>query len=243
MDRKRAMAIITLTLFATSGLIPLSALAAGNPDATNLPEFFGVAVLVGSSQNNFPQGAGSTYPPAPGGSGQKPGGFMGLEVGPGLPTGVTIVILGEGGVDAFWVGAAAGTTPPLVPFSQEYYSSQTPGLGPYYASASPSITSAIPGLWLDEFDKKRRTRAQIYVEILELVRGRGPMTPFSIAFYGRLNHKRAKECVDFLKLCGYLQPEEEEDKVAYALTNEGAAFLERAKALFLRQKQFIPVSE
>ncbi len=69
------------------------------------------------------------------------------------------------------------------------------------------------------------------------------MTPFEIAFYGRLNHKRAKEYLDFLKLCGYLQPEEEEGRVSYFLTNEGGAFLERAKALFMGQTRVRPVSE
>ena len=242
LERKRAMAMIALMLFATSGLIPLSAVAAGSPDATNLPWAFRTVVYVTSSENSLPQGAGSVYPPAPGGSAQQSGGSIGLETSAGLPAGVMILFLGEDGIAAVWVGAAGVTTPPVGAFSQEYYSSQTAGPGTYYQSTSSAVTSAIPGLWLDMFDKKtRRTRAQIYVEILELVRGRGPMTPFEIAFYGRLNHKRAKECLDFLKLCGYLQPEEEEGRVAYFLTNEGEAFLERAKALFVGQKAVRPV--
>ena len=102
----------------------------------------------------------------------------------------------------------------------------------FYSTYPSHVTAAIPGLWLDSVNRKRRTRSQIYVEILELLR-RGPMTPFEIAFYARLNHKRAKEYTEFLKLCVYLQTAEDVDgKKVYVLTKEGVSFLERAKALF-----------
>ena len=116
----------------------------------------------------------------------------------------------------------------------EYSSSSQP----YYTSSSSlsSVAAAIPGLWLDSSNRKRRTRSQIYVEILELMKQRGPMTPFEIAFYARLNHKRTKECADFLKLCGYLQDVGENGRITYVLTREGLGFLERAKALFQETK-------
>lgn len=96
-----------------------------------------------------------------------------------------------------------------------------------YATA----TAAIPGLWLDS--SKRRTRSQIYIEILELMK-RGPMTPFEIAFYARLNRKRTKDYTKFLKHNGFLQEEMEPEtgKIVYVLSKEGFHFLERAKALF-----------
>lgn len=120
--------------------------------------------------------------------------------------------------------------------SQQYFSTNgeiatSTTLQSYYSTNPSYLTAAIPGLWLDS-NRKRRSRSQIYVEILELLR-RGPMTPFEIAFYARLNHKRTKEYTEFLKLCDYLQTAEEEGgHKVYVLTKEGTAFLERAKALF-----------
>ena len=92
-----------------------------------------------------------------------------------------------------------------------------------------SITSAIPGLWLDS--SKRRSRSQIYVEILELMK-RGPMTPFEIAFYARLNHKRTKDYAEFLKRSGYLETVVEDGRMTYVLTKNGIVFLDGVKALF-----------
>jgi predicted transcriptional regulator len=92
-----------------------------------------------------------------------------------------------------------------------------------------SITAAIPSLWLDS--TKRRSRSQIYVEILELMK-RGPMTPFEIAFYARLNRKRTKQYTEFLKNAGYLEMLNEEGKMNYVLTSSGLAFLEKFKAVF-----------
>jgi predicted transcriptional regulator len=92
-----------------------------------------------------------------------------------------------------------------------------------------SITSAIPGLWLDS--SKRRSRSQIYVEILELMK-RGPMTPFEIAFYARLNRKRTKQYTKFLRQAGYLESRDEEGRTTYALSSSGLAFLEKFKTVF-----------
>lgn len=252
LDRKRAIAVIVMMLFASSGLIPFSTVGAGNPDTTNPTRVSSVVVIPSSSQNAPSQGAGIVHASVPGGGGQLAGSSSGPETEPfattspgptaGVPTGITVSTQQEGSI-----GVVTTSAPAL--FLQGYLrtyntggDAYASGLESYYPSTSPSITSAIPGLWLDASDKRRRTRAQIYVEILELVRGRGPLTPFEIAFYGRLNHKHTKQCMDFLTICGYLQPEEEEGKVAYGLTNEGVAFLERAKALFMGP-QFVRVSE
>lgn len=101
----------------------------------------------------------------------------------------------------------------------------------YSSSTVPfaSVTSAIPGLWLDS--SKRRSRSQIYVEILELMK-RGPMTPFEIAFYARLNHKRTKDYAEFLKRSGYLETVVEDGRLTYVLTKNGIVFLDGVKALF-----------
>ena len=110
------------------------------------------------------------------------------------------------------------------------------GFGPSEASflfpqpsISPPMTAAVPKLWVDFF--QRRSKFEIYVEILELMK-RGPMTPFEVAFYGRLNRKRTKEYVEFLGRRGYLQAVTEEGKITYVLTKNGLAFLERFRALF-----------
>ena len=60
------------------------------------------------------------------------------------------------------------------------------------------------------------------------------MTPFEVAFYARLNHKRTKEYTEFLAEAGYLQPANEEGRVLYALTNDGLGFLDRAHSLLAK---------
>jgi predicted transcriptional regulator len=111
--------------------------------------------------------------------------------------------------------------------SNAYYVSPTSQS--YSTLSASSITSAIPGLWLDS--SKRRSRSQIYVEILELMK-RGPMTPFEIAFYARLNHKRTKEYSEFLRRSGYLEAVQEDGRLTYVLTKNGMTFLEKMKVLF-----------
>lgn len=106
---------------------------------------------------------------------------------------------------------------------------------PYYATSSlPPVSTTVPSLWLNfSRRKKRRARSEIYIDILELVKDRGPMTPFEIALYARLNLKRAKDCITFLSLCNYLQQTREMDcRTSYVLTKEGLKFLERAEAFF-----------
>jgi predicted transcriptional regulator len=103
-------------------------------------------------------------------------------------------------------------------------------LGPWSASTISSVTAAVPKVWW-EFSQ-RRSKFEIYVEILELMK-RGPMTPFEVAFYARLNHKRTKEYTEFLAQAGYLQGVNEDGKVLYALTKDGLGFLDRVQSLLV----------
>lgn len=78
------------------------------------------------------------------------------------------------------------------------------------------------------------------MEILDVMK-RGPMTPFEVAFYARLNHQRTKAYAEFLEKSGYLQAVVEDGRKMYVLTKDGASFLERAKALFVGTR-FIEVT-
>lgn len=104
------------------------------------------------------------------------------------------------------------------------------GEGMVVPSSVSSVTAAVPKIWWDFF--QRRSKFEIYVEMLELMKS-GPMTPFEVAFYARLNHKRTKEYAEFLADAGYLQPVTEEGRVLYALTNEGQGFLDRVQTLLV----------
>jgi predicted transcriptional regulator len=104
---------------------------------------------------------------------------------------------------------------------------------PTPTSTISSVTAAVPKVWWDFF--QRRSKFEIYVEILELMK-RGPMTPFEVAFYARLNHQRTKEHTEFLAQNGYLQAVNEDGKTLYALTKDGLGFLERVESLFMGQK-------
>ena len=101
---------------------------------------------------------------------------------------------------------------------------------PAPTSAVSSLTAAVPKVWWDFF--QRRSKFEIYVEILELMK-RGPMTPFEVAFYARLNHKRTKEYTEFLAKAGYLQPVNEEGRALYALTKDGLGFLDSVQSLLV----------
>jgi len=104
---------------------------------------------------------------------------------------------------------------------------------PQAFSMFTSLTPAVPKVWWDFF--QRRSRFEIYVEVLELMK-RGPMTPFELAFYARLNHKRTKEYVEYLEGVGYLQAVSEDGRTVFVLTKDGNDFLERAKALFVEAR-------
>jgi predicted transcriptional regulator len=103
-------------------------------------------------------------------------------------------------------------------------------MGPSSASTISSVTAAVPKVWW-EFSQ-RRSKFEIYVEILELMKS-GPMTPFEVAFYARLNHKRTKEYAEFLAQAGYLQGVSEDGKLLYVLTKDGVGFLDRVRSLLI----------
>ena len=96
------------------------------------------------------------------------------------------------------------------------------------SSTFVSLAAIVPGIW-DESSKKR-SRPQIYVEILELLK-RGPMTPFEIAFYARLNHRRCKEYVRLLEREGYLQHTEEDGRTLFGLTENGKEIIEKVRSI------------
>ena len=136
---------------------------------------------------------------------------LGSSVGQGQGVGSSVSSLSNGG--ALRVG-----------FTGEIMLVPTP------ASAVSSVTAAIPKVWWDFF--QRRSKFEIYVEVLELMK-RGPMTPFEVAFYARLNHKRTKDYAEFLAEAGYLQAMNEDGRTLYALTKEGLGFLDRVQALLV----------
>jgi predicted transcriptional regulator len=100
-----------------------------------------------------------------------------------------------------------------------------------YSSRSSTQVSpaAMVGLWADH--SRKRSRFQIYVEILELLK-RGPLTPFETAFYARLNHKRAKEYINLLERSGYLELVDEEGRTICVLSASGGSLVERARAVY-----------
>jgi len=146
------------------------------------------------------------------------------------PFGSQIIVTGGESVVSGQIMSGIFPAPNLPPSfaSTKVVSTLSTEPSPNYSPFS-TVTAAIPGLWLDA--SKRRSRSQIYFEILELIK-RGPMTPFEIAFYARLNHKRTKEYTEFLKRSGYLKSLEEDGRTTYVLTANGLAFIERVKSLF-----------
>jgi predicted transcriptional regulator len=152
---------------------------------------------------------------------------------------------GSGSSTVITTTTSSPQSPTVSLFLNSFSQTSSGGLGsvdfasssqPYYATSSlPPVSTTVPCLLLNlsKRRKKRRARSEIYVDILELMKERGPMTPFEIALYARLNHKRTKECITFLNLCNYLQKTSETDgRTSYVLTREGLKFLERAEAFF-----------
>lgn len=156
------------------------------------------------------------------------GGLAEQEAGSAVvpPPGTSAVVVtgGAGAVGMFgpgqdsglqvWVYAAAAQT--------------APG-----GQALQNVAASIPRVWEDP--SKRRSSIQIYAEIMELT-SRGAMSPFELAFYARLNHKRAKDYLRYLEDNGFLQRVEEEGKPLYALTKSGLAFLQGVKRLFVENR-------
>lgn len=71
----------------------------------------------------------------------------------------------------------------------------------------------------------------MYLEILELLK-RGPLTPFEIAFYARLNHKRTKEYINFLECRGYIHLIDEDGRTFCVLSTSGGNIVERVRSIY-----------
>jgi predicted transcriptional regulator len=72
---------------------------------------------------------------------------------------------------------------------------------------------------------RRRTRYDIYQDILETVRNRGAIGITRISYGANLPVDRAKEAVEFLMDKNLLEEEEYGDYIKYTLTARGGQFL------------------
>jgi predicted transcriptional regulator len=117
------------------------------------------------------------------------------------------------------------------PTSTEVQTASPVGLAASYSSPSSTQVStvAMVGIWADH--SRKRSRFQIYVEILELLKS-GPLTPFETAFYARLNHKRAKEYINLLERNGYLELVDEDGRTICVLSASGGSLVEKARAVY-----------
>jgi len=97
------------------------------------------------------------------------------------------------------------------------------------SSSSPSVPFApLLLVWLDS--ERRRSRFRIYVEILEALR-RGPMTPYEVSFYLRLNSKRTREYVEFLIKKGFLESTTIDGKTVCTVTESGKVLADSMKTI------------
>ena len=103
------------------------------------------------------------------------------------------------------------------------------GSSPSMAPTSSSLLAVMPNLWADH--SRKRSRFEVYLEILELLK-RGPLTPFEIAFYARLNHKRTKEYINFLERKGYLELSDEDGRTVCVLSTSGGSVVERVRSIY-----------
>jgi len=78
---------------------------------------------------------------------------------------------------------------------------------------------------------RRRTRYEIYIDILDAVRRRGAMTITRISYSAQLPVDRTKHIVDFLISKGLLRGEDVGGRRIYILTDRGGAFLEALKTV------------
>ena len=97
------------------------------------------------------------------------------------------------------------------------------------ASTSSALLTIMPDLWADH--SRKRSRFEVYLEILELLK-RGPLTPFEVAFYARLNHKRTKEYINFLERSGYLELVDEDGRTVCVLSTSGGNVVERVRSIY-----------
>jgi predicted transcriptional regulator len=96
-------------------------------------------------------------------------------------------------------------------------------------STSSSLFAIMPSLWADH--SRKRSRFEVYLEILELLK-LGPLTPFEVAFYARLNHKRTKEYINFLERRGFLELTDEDRRTLCVLSTSGANVVDRVRSIY-----------
>jgi len=58
------------------------------------------------------------------------------------------------------------------------------------------------------------------------------MTPFELAFYARLNHKRTKEYIRFLERAGYVEIIDEDGRTICVLSASGGSLVERLRLIY-----------
>lgn len=224
MDKPLMATIVAILLIISSGLVmPLSSPTVGSMQPI---AFSGRTTPEGGI--SIASSASTAYTTNPAGVGTPSSNVVSSEGNAETISGQTLAVSSTEGAPASVPIVLGSSMNP----SEEVFMGWIPQSGVQLTfSTYSTLTSAIPGLWLDS--SKRRTRSQIYIEILELLK-RGPMTPFEIAFYARLNRKRTKDYTEFLTRNGYLQEEVEKEtrKKIYVLTKEGFQFQERVRALF-----------
>jgi len=123
-------------------------------------------------------------------------------------------------------GLESLTPPQTVSESQPEAST---GSSPSTTSISSPLFAIMPDLWADH--SRKRSRFEVYLEILELLK-RGPLTPFEVAFYARLNHKRTKEYINFLERSGYLELIDEDGRIVCVLSTNGSNVVERIRSIY-----------
>jgi predicted transcriptional regulator len=213
-SRTRLAVILSAFLLISSGLMP----AVATSDQSFNPHglFFFLSILdpfiTVSVTRVAPNSGGQQVSATPGNDQSMPGSFEATA----SPSGGVVSSLQQ--------------APSSVVSSNSQSTSFTSGSMDVYTSSSAivSMVAIVPGIW-DESSKKR-SRPHIYVEILELLK-RGPMTPFEIAFYVRLNHKRTKEYVRLLERNGYLESIEEDGRTLYAVSGNGRILIERLRSI------------
>jgi predicted transcriptional regulator len=84
---------------------------------------------------------------------------------------------------------------------------------------------------VDEAMSKRRTKYDIYAEILETILRRGPSPITRIAYGAGLPVDRARRAIQFLLSKGLLKEEVIGDMKLYTLTKRGGEFLEALKVV------------
>lgn len=78
---------------------------------------------------------------------------------------------------------------------------------------------------------KRRTRYEIYLDVLDAVRRKGAITITRISYSAQLPVDRTKRIVNFLISKGLLREENIGNRKLYRLTERGGAFLEALKTV------------